>query len=256
MRPRDSEDGLPARWHGHPTRVPSRQRQDARATRRRCPIVECLEPRELPSTTPIPSPAVIQQSVNLLYGPGSSTPMTPTPHEVKRETIVGRWIGQYTVGPPRFSDRASTIHGWSKDGGSNASHIAKFQIALFPPADPSGTPTPGNPYANQVTGVAGLFAQNYLQSGGLIVFDLNGAVAAGASPSALPTHLNWTFDANGAGPFVAPAGFTQGTGTLDIKWIPDRHALPGTMGSGKMIVTIQGLINFNQINSPVSKVYN
>ena len=46
----------------------------------------------------------------------------------------------------------------------------------------------------------------------------------------------------------------QGAGTLDLKWIPDAHPLAGTMGSGKVIVTFQGLINASQLVSPISKL--
>jgi hypothetical protein len=203
---------------------------------------------------PFLNPQVIQNFVNLLYGPNSATPMTPTPEEVKRQTITARWSGQYTVGPPRFSDRASTIHVWSKDGGSNAFLIGKLDMVLFPPADPGATPTPGDPLANQVTGTASLFPQNLLQTGGLLLLDLNSTPGPGSDPLALPTHLTWTYDFNNSGGnFAAPAGFTQGAGALDIRWIPDPHPLPGSSGSGRVIVTFQGLINYSQINSAVSK---
>ena len=101
----------------------------------------------------------------LLYPPSSPTGH-PDPTRDPSPDLHRPWVGQYTIGPPRFSDRASTIHIYGVDGGSNQFLKGKFQMALFPPADPSATPTPGNPYANQMTGVAGLFTQNYLQSGG------------------------------------------------------------------------------------------
>jgi hypothetical protein len=209
-----------------------------------------------PSAAPFPNPKVLQHFADLLYGPTSATPMTPTPREINRQTFTGRWIGQYTVGPPRFSDRASTIHAWSKTGGSNQFLKGKLDLALFPPADPGATPTPGNPYANQVTGVAGLFNQNLLQTGGILVLDLNGTPNPGLDPLALPTHLTWTYDSNtSAGPYAAPVLFLQGAGTLDIKWVPDARPLPGTMGSGKVIVSFEGLINASRLVSPISKVY-
>jgi hypothetical protein len=202
------------------------------------------------------NPQVIQQAVRLLYGPGSATPMTPTPREVRRQIFTGRWIGRYTVGPPRFLDRASTIHAWSKDGGSNASLKATLDLVLFPPADPNATPTPGDPFANEVTGVVTLFPQNLLQTGGALVLNLNAVPGPGSSPQQLPTHLTWTYDTTAsAGQFTTPAGYTQGTGTFDIQWIPDAHPRPGTLGSGSMIVTIQGLYNYSQIASGASVFY-
>jgi hypothetical protein len=249
-----------------------RQRHPGQRVRPRCHLaVENLELRDLPSsivaaTSPagsdhLPNPAVIQQAVQLLYGPDSQTPMSPTPREVRRQTFVARWAGLYTVGPPRFSDRASTIHAYGVSGGSNQFLKGKFQIELFPPADPGAVPTPGNPYANRVTGVAGLIPQNALQSGSLLILDLNGAGPAGSGADALPTHLSWSYDFNNSaaaystvGGILPGSGFTQGTGTLDIRYFPDHHPLPGTLGSGRVIVTFQGLINTGGLANVLAKV--
>jgi len=231
------------------------------ARSRRChPGVEGLETRDLlshviPKAARLPNPAVIQQTVQLLYGPNSQTPITPTPSEVRRQVFVARWIGQYTVGPPKFSDRASTIHAYGVSGGSNQFLKGKFNLTLSPPSDPNATPTPGDPYANTLTGVAGLFPQNLLQSSSAVVLDLNGTGSSGSGSPGLPTHLTWTFDFNtSAGAYAAPVGFVQGAGTLDMKWIPDAHPVAGTIGSGKVIVTFQGLINGSRLVSPVSKL--
>jgi hypothetical protein len=195
-----------------------------------------------------------------LYHPGTP-PGTPTPREIQRQTFTARWIGRYTIGPPRFADRASTIHLWGTAGGSNQFSRGKFQVALFPPANPGATPTPGNPYAGEITGFAALFAQNYLQSGSITVLDLNGTPAPGSAPDALPTRLSWSYDYNtSAGPYAAPggvaagSGFTQGAGEAQIQWIPDAHPQPGTGGSGEVVVTFQGLIHTSQIASGVSKL--
>jgi hypothetical protein len=233
---------------------------------RRCrPSVEGLETRDLLSqiipkaahrvASSLPNPAVIQQTIGLLYGPNSQTPMTPTPREVRRQEFAARWIGQYTVGPPRFSDRASTIHAYGVSGGSNQFLKGKLNLTLFPPSDPNATPTPGDPYANALTGVAGLFPQDLLQSSSALVLDLNGTSSSGTGANGLPTHLTWTYDSNTiAGAYAAPVGFVQGAGTLDLKWIPDAHPVAGTEGSGKVIVTFQGLINTSHLVSPISKL--
>ncbi len=233
-----------------------------RRPRRSQPLVEGLETRELMSAAPtlkagadLVNSAAIQHFANLLYGPDSPSPMTPTNRELKNQLFTAAWEGLYTVGPPRFADRASTIHAYAVSGGSNQFLKGKFNMTLFPPADPSATPTPGNPYANQVTGVAGLFPQDLLQSGSTVVLDLNGTPGSGSNPLALPTELSWTYDSNAsAGGYAAPQQFMQGTGTLTIKWIPDAHPLPGTMGSGKMIVKFVGLINLSRVVNPIAKV--
>jgi hypothetical protein len=256
------------------------------STRRARPEVEGLEVRDLPSITlfkfapaspkphtttstvqPVatsnqaegarfPNPKVIANSINLLYGPNSATPRTPTAAEVKRETFTAKWTGTYTVGPPRFSDRATTIHFYSKDGGANQFLKGKLQVVLFPPADKNATPNPGDPFANQVTGFAALFDKNYLQSSSLAIFDISGPAASGSDPNALPTHLNWTYDSfASAGAYVAPAlEFFQGQGVLDIQYIPDAHPRPGTLGSGRFNIAFQGVLNYAQLFSPVSPV--
>ena len=205
-------------------------------------------------------PALLQQVATAIYNP-NTPPGTPTSQEIRRETFTARWVGKYTIGPPRFSDRASTIHLYGVTGGSNQFYKGKFNIAIYPPADPSATPTPGNLFANQVTGTAALFGQNYLQSGSMTVLDLHGTPAPGSSPDALPNRLSWAYDANtSAGPYAAPggvvpgSGFTQGAGVVDLHYFPDTHPLPGTNGSGRVVLTFQGLINYSGIVSPVSKI--
>jgi hypothetical protein len=228
-----------------------------RRPRRSQPVVEGLESRELMSTATanlVNSP-VIQQFANLLYGPNSANPTTVTPQEIKRQVFTAAWVGQYTVGSPRFSDRASTIHAYAVSGGSNQFLKGKINMELFPPADPAATPTPGNPYANQVTGVAGLFPMDILQSGSSLALDLNSTPGAGADPLALPTHMTWTYDDNtSAGGYAAPQEFTEGAGAVTIQWIPSAHPQAGTLGSGKMIVRFVGLINLSRVVNPIAKV--
>jgi hypothetical protein len=264
----------------------------ARRHHKRRPILEDLEPRDLPSGASaaaassvylallereqslastsssqahIDSPsglqgtksagkflnaAVIRQAADDLYGSGA----TPTKREISRQTFTARWVGSYTIGPPRFNDRADTIHLYGTSGGSNQFLKGKFDMTIFPPANPGATPTVGDPYANQVTGVAALIPQNYLQSGSMLVLDLNSTPGPNADPKTLPTQLSWTYDSNtSAGAYSAPGLFTQGTGQLTISYQPSAHPVAGTLGSGKVVVTFQGLINANEIVSAVSK---
>ena len=60
--------------------------------------------------------------------------------------------GTYTVGAPRFSNQASTIHIYS-DGRSVTSNQflnGRGQILFVPPSDPTATPTTLDPVAGQV----------------------------------------------------------------------------------------------------------
>ncbi len=172
-----------------------------RRPRRSLPIVEGLETRELMSTDfaerrsrvaqrTWSTPRSYRHSPICSMGPTQPRPMTPSPRQLKRQLFTAAWVGQYTVGEPLFSDRASTIHAYAVSGGSNQFLKGKLNLVLYPPADPSATPTPGNPYANQVTGIAGLFPENILQSGSTLVLDLNSTPGPGANPLELPTAVD------------------------------------------------------------------
>jgi hypothetical protein len=128
-------------------------------------------------------------------------------------------------------------------------------MELFPPANLEAVPDPGNPFANRVSGLAVLTPQSYLQNSAALLLDLSGPAGTDSTKLGLPTHLSWTYDPGSGGAYIGPTGFTQGTGTLDIQWIPAAHPHAHTLGSGKVIVTFQGLINYNQIASATSPVY-
>jgi hypothetical protein len=185
-----------------------------------------------------------------LYG---SNP--PTRRELTRETFTAKFVAYYTVGAPRFSDRASTIHGVTHGDVaiSNQFDKARAQFVLFPPADPNATPNYGDPYANQVTGQATFFLENLLQTGSILIIDINGSGAD--EVNGLPTQATWQYDVSSGGAYTAPTGFTQSTGTVDFKWIPDAHPQPGTLGSGRVVVSFLGLLNQSQIVNGVAKIY-
>ena len=95
-----------------------------------------------------------------------------------------------------------------------------------------------------ITGVAGLFPQDLLQSSSALVLDLSGTSSLWFRLDRSPDSSNLDLRLNtSAGAYAAPVGFDQGAGTLDITWIPDARPRAGTMGSGKVIITFQGLIN-------------
>ena len=118
--------------------------------------------RELPRTLPSSSSRQLQSALRTKLADADDPDAERDP---PRRYSLARWVGQYTIGPPRFSDRASTIHALRRLG--RIQPVPQGQVrhgTLSPPADPGATPTPGDPYANQLTGVAGLFNQNILQS--------------------------------------------------------------------------------------------
>ncbi len=210
-----------------------------------------------------PSNSPYAARVALLDAPGPTT--DPTPAEVAREYFVAKFEGSYTVGPGRFQGQALTVHAFSRvQGGSNQFLKGKAQILLSTPADPS---------TGRVTGLVSLFTQNYLQSGNLLIIDVGGTnqppsttptpvqtggptVTSNVGGLALPTQVPWAFDATSAGAYTAPSGFTQGGGQLSVVYTPDRHARAGTLGSGKVVFLLQGLINTSSILNVVDKGIN
>lgn len=226
----------------------------------------------LTTTTPI---AVGGQT----FPPGTYSVPLPTPREVRRETFWLQFVGHYSVGAPRFSNQAATIHIFS-DGRSVTSNQflnGRAQILLFPPADPTAKPTTNDPAAGQVAGLFTTFPANVLQSSDSLfaqVTNLPGV--ASNDPSALdhglPSRVQFRIDPGGVsggiystpafsttpatitnpatGQAVPTAGgsggavaFNQGAGMIDIKYIPTNHLRAGATQSGTVIVRAQGLIN-------------
>ncbi len=213
-----------------------------------------------------------------VYPPGTYAVPQPTQAEIHRETFWAEFVGRYWVGPPRFSNQSATIHIYS-DGRSVTSNVflnGRGQVLLFPPADPTATPTTNDPVAGQVIGLVTLFPANVLQSGSSFFFNATNLPGAPSnSPQSLdhglPSHLQIILDPSGvtsgvganpdfvttpptetnattgqAVPLLGSSGgavaYTQGLGVLDIKYAPDNRLRAGAIQSGTVIVRMQGVI--------------
>jgi hypothetical protein len=245
----------------------------------------------------------LQSLVGQLYGPvTTTTPITvgnqtfpagtysvpqPTSLEIKRQTFWMEFQGTYTVGAPRFSNQASTIHIYS-DGRSVTSNQflnGRAQLIIFPPSDPTATPTTLDPVAGLETGLMSAFAANILQSGSVLFAEVSNVPGiASSDPSALdhglPSQLEFTIDPGGlsggvystpdyvttpatltnadtgqAVPVTGGSGgavaFNQGAGLVNIQYIPTRGPHGAALQSGKVIVRVQGLINTTGVLNPI-----
>jgi hypothetical protein len=213
------------------------------------------------------------------FPPGTYSVPQPTQREINRETFWMEFVGRYSVGAPRFSNQASTIHIFSngRSVASNQFLNGRAQVLLFPPADPTATPTQDDPIAGQVTGMLTGVAANVLQSGSILFAQVTNAPGlASNDPSALdhglPSKLRFMIDPGGvsggiystpafsttpatitsaiSNAALAPQGgaggavaYNLGAGELDIKYIPTNHLRAGASQSGTVIVRVQGLIN-------------
>jgi hypothetical protein len=213
-----------------------------------------------------------------VFPPGTYAVPQPTPAEIRRETFWAEFTGRYWVGAPRFSNQAATIHIFS-DGRSAKSSLfenGRAQVLLFPPSDPTATPTTNDPVAGQVIGLTTLFPANVLQSGSSIflnvtnlpripsndpraldhglpsrlqvILDPAGVTSGlGANPIASTTPPVVTDAATGqAVPLLGSAGgavaYTQGLGVLEIAYSPDNRLRAGAIQSGSVVVRVQGVI--------------
>jgi hypothetical protein len=255
--------------------------------RRRRPLIERLEDRELLASHPL-GPTLpgrhypardVQQFVPILYPAG--TPQ-PTAAEIERESFDFKGTGRYTIGPGGFSDQSITIHGYGKPGISNISRRFHFQFVVNEPS--SSAPD------QVVSGNMNFVAGNFLQNSADLIVDLVGPT--GTEVNGLPTHLYWIPDANQAssGPFaetgiafpghsnfpanyfnaegvpvsplsqgLAPTSVNNwglGLGDVSFKYIPDAHPVKGSLGSGTVIVVMHGLINLSGAQSQADKNIN
>ena len=257
--------------------------------RRRCrPGLESLEGRALLSSHPLgpslpgkhyPAPDV-EQFVPILYPPG--TPQ-PTAAEVSRESFIAKGYGTYTVGAGRFDTQSLTIHGFGKPMTSNLSRRFHFQYEITEPVNPS----------QAVTGVMSLVGGNFLQNSSLQILDFIGPT--GSEVNGLPTTLYWVPDANqsqstafagtgttlpgfanfpanyftASGNLAPPPGspgslgpptsvdnWNMGIGIATFKYVPDRHPVAGSTGSGTVIVVLKGLLNYSGAQSQNDQQYN
>jgi hypothetical protein len=215
---------------------------------------------------------------NTVFPPGTYPVPQPTQAEIHRETFWAEFVGRYSVGPPRFSNQAVTIHIYSngRDARSNLFLSGRAQVLLFPPADPTATPTTNDPLAGQVVGLVTLFPANVLQSGTSFFLDaINLPGVASNDPSALdhglPSRLQLILDPSApvggmgltasslttppvqtnanTGQAIAPIGgsagaaaYNQGLAVLDIKYSPDNRLRAGAEQSGVVLVRMQGVI--------------
>lgn len=255
-------------------------------SRRSRPGFETLESRELLTAHPaaaapqaaIPAAANVQQFVSVLYPPGTPQPSTA---EIRRQTFVIKAVGRYIIGDPRFSTQAITIHGYGKPATSNVSLKSHFQYILFEPASPS----------QPVYGEFNMLPADTLQSGANVILDLQGPT--GTEVNGLPTHLYWTHDISsgvvftgsgytlpgsgnfpgsyinsqgapanpppgspGGGPPSSVNNWNMGFGDITFKYQPDPHPQKGSLGSGRVIIMVQGLLNTSVAQNPIDPNYN
>ena len=238
---------------------------------RRVPRVETLETRELLTVIithhvppisqirPIPHAAAVSVGAsspieqaklgvtNVSQGnPGSATAPPPdaagglpTAHEVRRQKYVGRFKGDYILGPGRYTDQALALSSLGY-GGSNQSFHLWTNMRIVVSNDPTVAPT-GQIY---------IIPWNVGTTGTQLILDLTGD--ASTAVRGVPTHYTWSVDATSAGLYNSATG----EGTLDITFFqPGRGTVPGSK-RGQLQFAINGFVNVAGIFSDISVLGN
>jgi hypothetical protein len=275
---------LPRSWHTRRRCQPAIESLEVRDLPSSHPLGPALPGHHYPTQD-------VQQFVPILYPPG--TPQ-PTPAEIQRESFVAKGSGRYTVGPGAFNSQALTIHGFGKPATSNLSRKMHFQFLIYEPTDKT-QPVYGNidftagnflqnsanllldlagPTGSEVNGLpTHLYWAHDAASGtafagtgaGLIISAFNnGQPTYGNFPTNYftpqgvpisPLDVQGNPNNNGLGPTTVN-NWNVGLGDVNFKFIPDAHPHAGTLGSGTVIFSFRGLLNYSGAQSQNDKGYN
>jgi hypothetical protein len=226
----------------------------ASGRRRRRPHLEQLEDRELPTFTLVHQAAmaapgtlvalashaatVARASGNAATPKPGDTTGTLTPHELARQTFIGRYKGNYVIGPGRTSDQAAQLSAKGY-GGGNQARFWWTNMRITVPTDPT----------QPVTGVIYIISRNVGTTGTQLFLDLVGDRAT--SVRGFPTHYTFSVDPASSGIYANAGGYGTGAGTMNIRFFrPGPGSFPHSL-MGKMDFAINGLIdtsgNFNLI---------
>ena len=157
---------------------------------------------------------------------------------MRRESFVGRFKGDYLIGPGRTSDQKIQLSSKGYGGANQAFHLWT-DLRVTVPTDPTRPPT----------GVIYIISWNVGTTGTQLFLDLTGDPTT--EVNGIPTHYTWSVDPSSSGIYGSAGGYGTGHGTLDIQFFrPSPGKGPGTL-RGRMNFAVNGLIdtsgNFNVI---------
>lgn len=167
----------------------------------------------------------------------------PTAHEVARQTFVGRFKGNYVIGPGRYTDQARALTSLGYGGSNQAFHLwTNMRIAV--PTDPTAP----------ADGVIYIIPWTVGTTGTQLFLDLKGDQSTAVN--GIPTHYTWTVDPGSSGLYANVGGQGTGQGTLDIKFFrPGPGDRPGTL-QGQLQFAINGFINVSGVANVIGVLGN
>lgn len=219
--------------------------------RRSAPRLEPLETRDLPTVIishhvlgaaavqadastrsaaiaqPLGIAAHLGQAGAIVTPPPDATGGLPTPHEIRRQRYVGRFKGDYVIGPGRYTDQAAALSSLGYGGSNQAFHLwTNMRITV--PSDPNAT----------TTGQIYMIPWSIATTGTALILDLQGDPKS-IGPNGFPTHYTWTVNGNSGGLYQ----LSQGQGTFDIKFFRPGPGPQKGMLHGQLQYAINGSIN-------------
>src|SRR5262249_12697372 len=134
---------------------------------------------------------------------GTPTPAdttgTLTSHELARQTFIGRYKGNYVIGPGRTSDQALQLSALGY-GGGNQARFWWTDMRITVPKAPS----------QPVTGVIYIISRNVGTTGTQLFLDLVGDRATAVN--GIPTFYTFAVDPASSGIYAQAGGYGRGAG--------------------------------------------
>jgi hypothetical protein len=172
-----------------------------------------------------------QTSSGQMQGPiGNATDFfvptgNPTPHEQARQQFQFTIVGPYLIAPGRFDNQQKTI--FIRGAGTSTYFLhGDGQLGATVPVDPT------IPASAQLT-----FFDRNINANSVFGFDLAADRATGFDARGRPAHFQLSTDVNiSSGLFVE----SLSKGTVDIRYVPSRHHIPGVFEQGTAYVLVRG----------------
>jgi hypothetical protein len=158
--------------------------------------------------------------------PASDAGGLPTSHEVSRQRFIGKFKGDYIIGPGRYTDQAAALSSLGYGGSNRTLHLLS-NMRLVLPTD-ANQPSTGQIY---------MAGRDVATTGSALVLDLTGV--AGSDFRGFPTRYTWTVDPASGGVYTSASG----EGTFDLTYFRSSPGPQPGMVHGQLQFTINGFVN-------------
>lgn len=152
---------------------------------------------------------------------------TPTRHEVVRQKFFASFVGEFTVGPGRYSSQSQSFY-FRGGGKSTFALHSDIQLGMVTPKDTT----------RPLSGLATQFDRN-VNTNYTYGVDLAADQVTGVDRFGRPTHITYTTDLNISSGI---AGESRSEGTIDIKYLSNNGPSGRASNSGRAVLVMRGSI--------------